>query len=216
MSRRIAATVTGMLLLAGLPGCAVATETPPVATAEPSDAAAAAGAAADPARRVTIKIPEARSAAPALNTTGTAWSTILASLAGYGQWLLANPDPTKIGNVATPGCATANHLSRQVNGLLRSSAYLEPVPPVFEAVTGLVPADGATDDVPGDKVTINVIASRPSQPVISLTGQQVTTFAPLPQTRLQITLDRGDDNKWRFCTITAPQAPDTSLPVPLL
>jgi hypothetical protein len=67
----------------------------------------------------------------------------------------------------------------------------------------------------GNEVILTVIASRPSQPVISRTGQQMSTVAPLQQTRLKITLGRGADNKWRFCTITAPDAPDTDSPIPL-
>ena len=75
--------------------------------------------------------------------------------------------------------------------------------------------DGATDAVLGDKVTLDVIVSRPSGPVISLTGEQVTTFAPLLRTRLKTTLYRADDNKWRFCTTTNVDTA-TSSDVPLL
>jgi hypothetical protein len=214
MTRRIAVAAAGMFLLTALTGCVVLAETPTTVTAEAADTTAV--APADPVKRVTIEIPKPRSAAPALKTTGTTWTTILASLAGYGQWILANPDPAKVGDIATPGCATGNQLSRQVTGLLGSKAYLKPAPPVFGAVTGPIPTDGATDAVLGNRVILTVIASRPSEPVISRTGQQMSTVAPLPQTRLKIALDRGADNRWRFCTITAPDAPNASSPVPLL
>jgi hypothetical protein len=214
MTRPISVAAAGMLLLAAMTGCAVLTETPVAVTAEADDTAVL--VPADPVERVTIALPEPRSAAPGLRTTGTAWKTILPSLAGYGQWILANPDPAKVGDVATPGCAAANQLSRQVAGLLGSKAYLKPAAPVFEAVTGPTPTEGATDAAVGNRVILTVIASRPSEPVLSRTGQQVSTVAPLQRTRLKITLDRGADNKWRFCTITAPYAPDASLPVPLL
>ena len=217
MTRRTRATAAaglGAVLSIGLSGCAVLTETPATATVEAPETAAVAPAV--PAERVTIEIPKPRSAAPTLKTTGTAWPTILASLADYGQWVLANPNPALVENVATPGCATANHLSRQVTGMLGSRTYLKPNPPVFTTVNGPVPADGATDALLGDTVTLDVTASRPSGPVISRTGQQVSTFAPLPQTRLQVTLRRDADNKWRFCTITTMGTPATGSPVALL
>lgn len=214
MTRRIAVTVAGALLLTGLTGCAVLTETPTVVTADTPDTAPA--AAAGPVERITIEIPQPRSGAPGLKTTGTDWPTILASLASYGQWILANPDPAQVTNVAVPGCAIANQLSRQVAGLLTSRTYLKPSPPVFTTVTGPTPTDPATDAMLGDKATLNVIASRPSEPVISRTGKQVTTVAPLLPARLQITLHRGDDDKWRLCTLTTLDTSSTNSPVPLL
>lgn len=204
----------GAMLAIGLSGCAVLTETTEVVTPDAPDTVAI--TPAEPAERLTIDIPKPRTTAPALKTTGTAWPTILASLSGYGQWLLANPDPDKVADVAEPGCAMANHLARQVQGLLASRTYLKPSPPQFATVTGPT-ADTETTAAPGhtitigNKVTLDVTASRPSRPVISRTGQQITTVAPLPQTRLQITLHRGADNKWRFCTVTAMTAATSSV-----
>jgi hypothetical protein len=62
---------------------------------------------------VTVAAPKPKTAAPALKTTGTAWPALLASLSGHGQRVLANPDPSKLADVAQPGCAMYNLLSRQ-------------------------------------------------------------------------------------------------------
>jgi hypothetical protein len=80
MNRRIAVAAAGMLLLTGLTGCAVPTETPVAVTGDAADTIAV--APADPVERVTIEIPKPRSAASALKTTGTNWTTILASPVG--------------------------------------------------------------------------------------------------------------------------------------
>ncbi|WP_199512100.1 hypothetical protein [Nucisporomicrobium flavum] len=46
-----------------------------------------------------------------MSNTGTAWPAMLASLSGYGQWLLANPDPAKVETIAAPGCDGDEHES---------------------------------------------------------------------------------------------------------
>jgi hypothetical protein len=137
-----------------------------------------------------------------VSNTGSAWPRILASLSGYGQWLLANPDPSRVGTVANPGCAMANLLSEQITGLLGSQAYLKPAAPVFVSVVGPSSASTASAAV-GDEVILEVTASRPGEPVLDRRGTQITAFAPLPPTALQITLDRGVDRRWRFCTVEA-------------
>lgn len=152
-----------------------------------------------PAR--TIATPKPRTPAPALTTTGTAWPAILASLSGYGQWLLANPNPGLVGNVAEPGCAMSDLISRQAAGLLGDRAYLKPSPPMFATVSGPSPAPGSTAAVFGSQVTLDVTASRPPEPVVSRTGKPFMVFAALPLTALQITLYRAADNRWRFCTV---------------
>ena len=53
----------------------------------------------------------------------------------------------------------------------------------------------------GDRVVLEVTASRPGEPVLDRHGTQITAFQPLPPTALQISLDRGADHRWRFCTV---------------
>src|SRR3954447_3700410 len=105
-----------------LSGCGVVVSGP-APTASGVTASAAPIGSATPLPVLTIATPRPRTAAPALRTTGTAWPVILASLSGYGQWLLANPNPALVGMVATPGCGMANLLSRQLHGLLSDRAY---------------------------------------------------------------------------------------------
>jgi hypothetical protein len=147
--------------------------------------------------------PKPRSAAPALKTTGAAWPAILASLAGYGQWLLANPDPALVGTIAEPGCTMANLITQQAAALLDEHAYLKPSPPTFGTVTGPSPAPGSTAAVLGNEVLLSVTASRPQEAVVSRAGRPITVFAAMPSTPLQITLFRAADNKWRFCMVDA-------------
>jgi hypothetical protein len=209
-------TAVGGALLAALAGCSALPGF--AATPAPSPAAPAAPAgSATPARVVTIATPKPRTAPPALTNAGVAWPAILASLSGYGQWLLANPDPALAGTVAAPGCAMANFISQQATSLLADNAYLKPVPAVFGTISGPSPAPGSTAAVLGSKVTLDVTASRPAETVVSRSGKPITAFDPLPLTLLQITLYRGADNKWRFCTVDAmadagtPDDPSVSL-----
>jgi hypothetical protein len=184
--------INGALLIT-LAGCAAL----PGFAAGPAPGASTAPApvVTKPIPVLTIPTPRPRTAAPALKTTGVAWPAILASLAGYGQWLLANPDPALVGTVAEPGCGMSNLISRQAAGLLGGRAYLKPSPPVFSAVVG--PAAAA-----GNSVTLAVTASRPVESVLSRTGAKpITVFDALPPTDLLITLYRGADTKWRFCTV---------------
>jgi hypothetical protein len=187
------AVLGGVLVLAS--GCASSTT-----AGSPAVVATTAGPKASPvpARVIAIATPRAQSAAPGLKNTGAAWPAILASLAGYGQWLLANPDPAKIATIAEPGCGEANLLSTQVTGLLGSNLYVQPSPVVFTTVNGPSPVAAGVDSV-----TLDVTASRPTEPVLDRKRKQVTTFEALPQTSLQITLNRGSDQKWRLCTVDA-------------
>jgi hypothetical protein len=187
--------MTGTLLVATA-GCSVV---PGFAATPPAPSASAAPAPTTPVRVLTIAVPKPRTAAPALKTTGTAWPAILASLSGYGQWVLANPDPALVGNVAEPGCAAATLVSQQAAALLRDRAYLQPSPPVFATVNG---PTGTAVAVLGNQVTLDVTASRPSEPVLSRTGKKpVTGFGALPLTALRITLFRAADKKWRLCAV---------------
>ncbi|MGA5299756.1 hypothetical protein ACPCHT_07485 [Nucisporomicrobium flavum] len=139
-------------------------------------------------------------------------------MSGYGQWLLANPNPALVGKVAAPGCGMANLLSRQLQGLLGDRASAVPKPPVFGPVTGPSAVTGASAPLPGDRVILDVVASRPAEPVIGRSGKVLGQIAALPATALEITLDRGSDGRWRFCTVNA--VADTGDPedpsVPLL
>jgi hypothetical protein len=180
----------GVLLTVGLSGCA--------AGAGAATSVASTSAAPGPSYTVhalTAAVPKPKTAAPALKNTGAAWPAILASLSAYGQWLLANPDPALVATIAQPGCAMTDLLSRQVTALYEEGAYLKPSPPVFTLISGLSPAIG-------NEAGLDVTASRAAEPVLgATTGTVISTFDPLPTTDLDITLYRGADNKWRFCTV---------------
>jgi hypothetical protein len=199
-SRRKFAGVLGVsaVLLGGLSGCSAllgSTAVPSTsATPQPSYTVT----------NLTVATPKPKTGAPALKTTGTAWPAILASLAGYGQWVLANPDLSKIGNVAQPGCAMYDLLSQQTTALFEELAYLKPSAPVFSLVTGPSPAAGSTIAVLGNEVSLDVTATRAAEPVLSQSNAApISTFQPLPATALEITLHQGSDKKWRFCTVNA-------------
>jgi hypothetical protein len=188
----------GGVLLAALAGCSALLG--PAAT--PATPVPPAPSYTVPA--LTVATAKPRIAAPALKTTGVAWPAVLASLSGYGQWLLANPDPALVGNVAMPGCSMYNLIAQQATALLRDQAYLQPAAPVFGPVTGPSPAPGTTAAVLGNEVTLDVTATRPIEAVLSRAGaMQISSFDALPRTTLQITLFRPADNKWRFCTVNA-------------
>jgi len=143
--------------------------------------------------------PTPRTAAPPLATTSGSWLKILTSLSAYGQWLVGNPDPALVGNVATPGCAMNDLLTRQLLGLLEENAYVRTSPAVISSVAGPSPAPA------GGQVTLEVVAARPAEPVLSRASgaPTISTFTAFPATALQVVLDRGTDRKWRFCTVEA-------------
>lgn len=111
----VPAGISGMVL-ATLAGCAVPPGSAATSATSPSPAPAA------PIAVLTITTPKPRTPAPTLKTTGAAWPAILTSLAGYGGWLLANPDPALVGNIAAPGCAVSNLIAQQAAGLLAAHA----------------------------------------------------------------------------------------------
>jgi hypothetical protein len=183
----------GAVLLGALTGCSTLLGT---SAAVPS--ASAAPQASYKVSAVTVSTPKPRTAAPALKTTGSAWPAILASLAGYGQWVLANPDPAKVADVAQPGCAMYDLLSQQTTALFEEKAYLKPSAPVFTLVTGPSPAPA------GNEVDLDVTVTRAAEPVLSQSKATViSTFTALPAIPLEITLYQGTDKKWRFCTVNA-------------
>jgi hypothetical protein len=212
MRRTITATAMGALLITALTGCAVTTDTTAVVD---TAADVAAPKAAAPIEQLTPEIPKARTGAPALRNTGLNWQPILQALTAYGQWILANPNPDKVTDIAAPGCAYAQLTARQVTGLLGSNAYLQPSKPTFLSVTG--PTEETTEQEPsgenetteeivatpiGNNVTLTVTVNRAAEPVVNTSGKEITSFPALQQAQLHITLVRDADNKWRFCTVT--------------
>jgi hypothetical protein len=186
----------GVAAAAALSGCSAATTG--VTTAEAASAPKVT-TSPSPMRVIAAATPKARSGAPGLSTTGTNWQSIVTSLTAYGQWLLGNPDPSLIAEVATPGCAAANQLGQQVSGLINSNAYVQTVAPVISRVAGpaAAPASGT--------VGLTVVAGRAAEPVISQKkGTPITTVAPYAPTALVVTLNQGSDKKWRLCDVSGP------------
>ncbi|MEU4218836.1 hypothetical protein [Actinoplanes sp. NPDC026623] len=194
-----AAAVVAAAVAGSLSGCA----TPTGAAATPATTVPAVRGSASPMAVTTAVTPKPRIPAPALKITGTAWPAILTSLSGYGQWLLANPDPALVDSIATPGCAIHHLVYQQADGLLRDKAYLQPSAAVFSTVVGPTPSRGGSVATLNGKVILDVTASRPAETVVSRTGVPITTFDQLAPTALQITLLQGSDGGWRFCTINA-------------
>ena len=192
----VVATLSGCSALTGGGASATATTGPtPAVSTSPS-----------PMRVISAVTPKARTGAPGLSTTGSAWMPIMKSLAGYGQWLLANPDPSLVGNVATPGCGMSALLGQQVNGLLNSSAYVQTTAPTFTQVLGPSAAPTGT-------VGLTVVASRPAEPVLSQkkSGVTITTIMPYVPTVFTVTLTKGADNKWRLCEVKTPDGSEATL-----
>jgi len=202
--------VLGVALTAALSGCSALTGGAAI-TAAPTPSAPSASAKPRPMRVVTIATPKPKTAAPGLANTGSSWMPIVKSLSAYSQWLLGNPDPALVGNVATPGCGMANLLTQQINGLLNSKAYVQTTPATITQVVGPSPATTST-------VILTVVAGRAAEPVVSRTAQKtITTFAPYAPEALHVTLNKGADNRWRFCDVqpisdmTSPDDPSVPL-----
>ncbi|AGL16181.1 hypothetical protein [Actinoplanes sp. N902-109] len=199
------ATVLAGAVSGALTGCSVLTGSSVTPAGSVTPVPSASVSWAPPAKVITAVTPKPRTAAPPLTITGTAWPAILASLTAYGQWLLADPNPALVGNVAAPGCATANTIVELADSLLRDKAYLKPSPVVFGPVTGPSLAPGTTLAALDGEAVLDVTVQRPAEPVMSRSGAvQIGSYDPLPAgTALQITLRQGSDAKWRFCTIDA-------------
>ncbi|MFI7597443.1 hypothetical protein [Actinoplanes sp. NPDC049681] len=209
-------TAVGITLAAS--GCAVVTGSAAGPSASAVPAVVPSGSAA-PLPVLVASTPPPRSPAPALKQTGTAWPAILASLTGYGQWALANPNPALARTIAEPGCAMYNLVYDQANGLLRDKTYLQPAAATFGTVVGPSPAPGSPAGALGNKVVLAVTVSRPAEPVLSRSGAvRIGAFDQLPPTALQITLLKGADGRWRFCTVDAESdsGADDDPSVPLL
>jgi hypothetical protein len=192
--RAITAAVSGALALSTLTGCAALGlgPTPSTSARVPS---AASGSPKPLPVLAGIATPKPKTAAPGLATTGSAWLPILTALSGYGQWLLANPNPALAGDIAAPGCAMSDLIGTQLAALLAENAYVKTSPVSITTVMGPSPALGTS-------VSLTATASRAAEPVLSRTkGTVITTYAPVPPTNLLITLNKGADGKWRLCTV---------------
>jgi hypothetical protein len=193
--------VLGVAVAATLSGCSVVTTSvTPTSTATPK-----ATASPSPMKVIAVATPKAHAAAPGLATTGANWQSIVKSLTGYGQWLLGNPDPSMIANVATAGCGMSDLLGLQVNGLLNSNTYIQTTAPTITQVLGPSAATTGT-------VKLAVVASRAAEPVLSQKkSTTITTVGPYAPTILSVTLDKGSDNKWRLCEVTTPDGAEAPL-----
>ncbi|WIM94052.1 hypothetical protein ACTOB_006052 [Actinoplanes oblitus] len=142
--------------------------------------------------------------APGLSNTGTNLPVVVASLIKYGQWLIANPDPSKATTIAAPGCGAANQLIAETQSLVDQGAYVATVTPTVTAVRW-----PSASPVPlGDRTSLDIQVSRPAEPVKPRkNGKQTQILSYLPElkaTTVRISLVRGADKKWRFCDVSTP------------
>lgn len=196
---RLAGLLTAGLITAIAPsGCATAATTTPAAiggnTPAPAAAATTITTLASPAPPT--------SKAPALTNSGTTWPKVVGSLLTYGQWLLANPNPTLAGTITVPGCAAHDMLTAELQAYADQSAYVQPAAPILTSITGPTGAIGG-------QVTVDIQAVRGPEPVyqraVAGSTTHVTTDRPqLPPTALSLSLIRGADSRWRLCTVTDP------------
>lgn len=208
-ARLLALATAGVTAMTALTACAVPTQT---TTSTPT---AVTPASAGPVIMAVTTPPRPTSKAPALATTSTTWPTVLTSLITYGQWLLANPNPALVPQIATPGCPANDQLSRELQSLIDDNSYVQPHPPMITRIWGPapIPSTATTAATPlGGQVTVGIQATRTAEPVIARNSTtrslRSSTIAELPPTEFTITLNRGADNKWRFCGITANAHPD--------
>ncbi|MFI1988455.1 hypothetical protein [Actinoplanes sp. NPDC020271] len=202
---RRALRLTAVLASAcALTGCAAFAST--TATVPPTSAATP-----GPVSTFVRTAPPANSIAPGLANTGSTLPTVVASLIKYGQWLIANPDPDKVGNVAAPGCAASNDLIRQTTSLVDQGAYVTTVTPTVTAVQWPSPVPSVSSAPLGDEAVVTIRASRPAEALTMRTeGKETQVLSYLPAlnaTTVRISLFRGTDKKWRFCEVTTPTDP---------
>ncbi|MBU2666588.1 hypothetical protein KOI35_24065 [Actinoplanes bogorensis] len=143
--------------------------------------------------------------APVLANRGTDWPAVVGSMVAYGQWLLTTGDPASAGVVTQAGCASADSLDGVLKSLAASDAMVHTSPVTLTAVTG--PAS------PGDRATVRVTATRAAEAVVVKGQTGLSTSAKtvwledrpeLSATSFTITLARGADHGWRFCSVTDP------------
>lgn len=207
---RRALRLTAVLASAcALTGCAAFSSTTTTASVTPTTSATP-----GPTSTFVQTAPPANSSAPGLSNTGSNLSTVVASLIKYGQWLITNPDPDKVANVAAPGCAASNDLIRQTKSLVDQGAYVTTTAPTVTAVQWPSPSPSASAVVLGDEAVVTIQVSRPAEAVTMRTqakGTNVLSYLPaLKATTVRIALFRGTDKKWRFCEVTTPT--DSALP----
>ncbi|GIF14442.1 hypothetical protein [Actinoplanes teichomyceticus] len=146
--------------------------------------------------------------APSLANTGTNLPVVVGSLIKYGQWLIANPDPALVVNVAAPGCAAANQLIAETRSLVNQGAYVTTSTPVVTGLRWPSPSPSATSAPFGDQVSLDIQVSRPAEAVTPRkTGAKTQVLAYLPElkaTTVRISLIRGTDKRWRFCEVSTP------------
>ncbi|BCJ40673.1 hypothetical protein GCM10010168_73390 [Actinoplanes ianthinogenes] len=183
-----------------LTGCAALTSAPAVTatSAPPIQAAPTSTFVQTPA------VPN--TSAPGLSNTGTNLPVVVASLIKYGQWLIANPDPSKVTTIAAPGCSAANQLIAETQSLIDQGAYVTTSTPTVTAVRWPSPSAGAAPF--GDRASLDIRVSRPAEAITPRkTGKQTEVLSYLPElksTTVRISLVRGSDKKWRFCDVSTP------------
>jgi hypothetical protein len=199
--RPVALLAAGLAAGTALTGCGAAT----------TSTAATIGTTANTVRTARATVPASpaapTTAAPALANTGTTWPKIVGSLITYGQWLLANPNPNLAGAITVPGCAADNALAAELRARVEEGTYVQPAAPVLISVSGPVGALGG-------QVTVDIKAVRGAEPVYDRARTGSTTHVvsdrpALPPTTLSLSLIRGSDSRWRFCTTADDMNPDT-------
>jgi len=202
-TRLAAAAVLLAVVSPGLAGCSMIStltgSTTTTTTTTTTKGSSAAGATASPVPSATPRPPT--TPAPPLST-GNSWAVVVPQLLTYGQWVLANPDPSLVPNVAAPGCSFDSVLSLQTQSLLNRAAFLQP----SQLSVLSIQAPGTPV---GAETTIAIEASRRSEQYVDASGTSSTgtLVAALPPTYFDVTLDLGSDKQWRICSITEPEVP---------
>jgi hypothetical protein len=185
--RLTAAGGLGIALLC-LSGCAMPLAGQVTAPTIPATQIPAAPTTAAPALRPS-------GPAPALKNSGTNWAPMLASLLGYGQWLLANPGAAPVGNVAGAGCPLTDKLTTEVANLSGEGWRLTPAPLTLSSIS--VP----TRLAPGETtVSLQLQASRAAETIVDAGGRPTSSVAALPPAIFDVTVLLGGDRKWRLCS----------------
>ncbi|GLW31674.1 hypothetical protein [Actinoplanes regularis] len=146
--------------------------------------------------------------APSLSNTGTNLPVVVASLIKYGQWLIANPDPERVSEIAAPGCAASNDLIRETRSLVAQGAYVTTTAPTVTGLRWASPSPSGGTVPFGDQATLFFQVSRPAEALTMRTvGQETQVISYLPElkaTTVRVDLFRATDKKWRFCEVTTP------------
>ncbi|MEV6342629.1 hypothetical protein [Actinoplanes sp. NPDC051851] len=202
-SRRTLQLTTALVALCGLAGCSALTASTTSTSVTPQTSATP-----GPTSTFVQTAPPSTTSAPTLANTGTNMSVVVASLIKYGQWLLTNPDPSKVTNMAEPGCAAANQLIAQTRSLIDQDAYVTTTTPTVTnwQYASPAPSSSATSVVSPTTVTLRMSkVAEPVTPRSATSSTTVTSYLPaLPSTTVQIVLNKGTDGKWRICQVSTP------------